>query len=165
MIFTIIIAAYVIKGGLLSVMYVDAMQAILMLLGMGFLLVYTYSMLGGIVEAHQALTDMANLVPPALAAQGHKGWTSMPAFGSPIWWTMISTIIMGVGIGVLAQPQLAVRFMTVKDDRSLKRAVAMGGPFLLMMTGVAYVVGALSNVYFYRTAGMIAVQDCAGWKH
>ena len=158
LIFTVIIAAYVIKGGLLSVMYVDAMQAIIMLLGMGFLLVYTYSKLGGVVEAHQALTDMANLVPQALAAQGHMGWTSMPAFGSPIWWTMVSTIIMGVGIGVLAQPQLAVRFMTVKDDRSLKRAVAVGGPFLLMMTGVAFVVGALSNVYFYRTAGKIALQ-------
>ncbi len=69
---------------------------------------------------------------------------------------------MGVGIGVLAQPQLAVRFMTVKDDRSLKRAVAVGGPFLLMMTGVAFVVGALSNVYFYRTAGKIALQVVPG---
>lgn len=157
-IFTIIIASYVIKGGLLSVMYVDAMQAILMLFGMGFLLIYTYSMLGGVTEAHQTLTDMANLVPPALAAQGHQGWTSMPAFGSPIWWTMVSTIIMGVGIGVLAQPQLAVRFMTVKDDRSLKRAVAVGGPFLLMMVGVAYAIGALSNVYFYRTMGVISLQ-------
>jgi SSS family solute:Na+ symporter len=69
---------------------------------------------------------------------------------------------MGVGIGVLAQPQLAVRFMTVKDDRSLKRAVAVGGPFLLMMTGVAFVVGALSNVYFYRTGGIIALQVAPG---
>ncbi|HIH75504.1 MAG TPA: sodium:solute symporter family protein [Methanosarcina sp.] len=157
-IFTIIIASYVIKGGLLSVMYVDAMQAVLMLLGMGFLLVFTYVKLGGVVEAHQALTSMSNLVPQALADQGHRGWTSMPAAGSPIWWTMVSTIIMGVGIGVLAQPQLAVRFMTVKDDRSLKRAVAVGGPFILMMAGVAYVVGALSNVYFYRTTGMISLQ-------
>jgi SSS family solute:Na+ symporter len=157
-IFTIIIASYVIKGGLLSVMYVDAMQAILMLLGMGFLLVFTYVKLGGVVEAHQALTSMTNLVPQALIDQGHRGWTSMPEAGSPIWWNMISTIIMGVGIGVLAQPQLAVRFMTVKDDRSLKRAVAVGGPFILMMAGVAYVVGALSNVYFYRTTGMISLQ-------
>jgi len=161
-IFTIIIASYVIKGGLLSVMYVDAMQAVLMLLGMGFLLVFTYVKLGGVVEAHQALTSMANLVPQALVDQGHRGWTSMPASGSPIWWTMVSTIIMGVGIGVLAQPQLAVRFMTVKDDRSLKRAVAVGGPFILMMAGVAYVVGALSNVYFYRTTGMISLQVVPG---
>lgn len=162
LIFTIIIASYVIKGGLLSVMYVDAMQGTLMLLGMAFLLVFTYSKLGGVVEAHQALTDMASLVPQALVDQGHRGWTAMPAFDSPIWWTMISTITLGVGIGVLAQPQLAVRFMTVKDDRSLKRAVLVGGPFILMMAGVAYVVGALSNVYFYRTTGMISLQVAGG---
>lgn len=162
LIFTIIIASYVIKGGLLSVMYVDAMQGTLMLLGMSFLLVFTYSKLGGVVGAHQALTDMATLVPQALVDQGHRGWTAMPAFNSPIWWTMVSTITLGVGIGVLAQPQLAVRFMTVKDDRSLKRAVLVGGPFILMMAGVAYVVGALSNVYFYRTSGMISLQVADG---
>jgi SSS family solute:Na+ symporter len=162
LIFIVIIAFYVIKGGLLSVMYVDAMQATIMLVGMTFLLIYTYSKLGGVVEAHQALTNMANLVPQALADQGHRGWTAMPAFNSPIWWTMVSTIVMGVGIGALAQPQLAVRFMTVKDDRSLKRAVAVGGPFLLMMAGVAYVVGALSNVYFYKTTGKIALQVVPG---
>jgi len=124
--------------------------------------VFTYSKLGGVVGAHQALTDMATLVPQALVDQGHRGWTAMPAFNSPIWWTMVSTITLGVGIGVLAQPQLAVRFMTVKDDRSLKRAVLVGGPFILMMAGVAYVVGALSNVYFYRTTGMISLQVAGG---
>ena len=39
----------------------------------------------------------------------------MPEFGSPLWWTLVSTLIMGVGIGVLAQPQLAMRAMTVTD--------------------------------------------------
>jgi len=66
-----------------------------------------------------------------------------------------------VGIGVLAQPQLAVRFMTVKDTRTLKRAVLSGGPFIFMMAGVAYIVGALSNVYFMDTRGVIAL-DAAG---
>jgi len=55
-----------------------------------------------------------------------------------------------VGIGVLAQPQLVVRFMTVKSDRELNRAVLVGGVFILMMTGVAFTVGALSNVYFFK---------------
>ena len=162
LIFTVIIASYVLKGGLLSVMYVDAFQGTLMFIGMALLLVFTYVKLGGVVGAHQALTDMAPLVPQALTDIGHQGWTAMPAFGSPLWWTMVSTLFMGVGIGVLAQPQLAVRFMTVKDDRSLKRAVLVGGPFILMMAGVAYVVGALSNVYFYRTTGMTALEVVGG---
>ena len=70
-------------------------------------------------------------------AIGHQGWTAMPKFGwglpagaaagsaSPydLWWIVMSTIVMGVGIGVLAQPQLVVRFLTVKSGRELNRAL------------------------------------------
>lgn len=95
-----------------------------------------------------------------LAKQGHQGWNKMPVSGSPFWWLLVSTIIMGVGIGVLAQPQLAVRFMTVKSRRELNRAVLIGGVFILMMTGVAFVVGAFTNVWFFEqpeTKGQIAL--------
>ncbi|WP_440952070.1 sodium:solute symporter family protein [Methanococcoides sp. FTZ1] len=162
MILAIIVAAYVITGGLLAVMYTDALQGGLMFIGMAILLVLTYIKLGGITEAHLALTNMASLVPDSLTAGGHTGWTSMPAFGSPIWWTLVSTLVLGVGIGVLAQPQLAVRFMTVNSKKSLNRAVFVGGPFILMMTGVAFVVGALSNVYFFQTDGLISIAAAGG---
>ena len=161
-ILTIIVAAYVITGGLIAVMYTDALQGALMFAGMAFLLVLTYIKLGGVTAAHTALTAMNDLVPESLAAGGHLGWTSMPAFGSPIWWTLVSTLVLGVGIGVLAQPQLAVRFMTVRDNRALNRAVLVGGPFILMMTGVAFTVGALSNVYFLNTEGVIAIVAAGG---
>ncbi|WP_407356247.1 sodium:solute symporter [Methanolobus sp. WCC5] len=161
-ILTIIVAAYVITGGLIAVMYTDALQGAIMFVGMAILLILTYVKLGGITAAHAALTAMSDLVPEGLAAGGHLGWTAMPAFGSPIWWTLISTLVLGVGIGVLAQPQLAVRFMTVKDNRALNRAVLVGGPFILMMTGVAFTVGALSNVYFMNTRGVIAIVAANG---
>ncbi|MDG6243215.1 MAG: sodium:solute symporter family protein [Methanolobus sp.] len=161
-ILTIIVAAYVITGGLIAVMYTDALQGAIMFVGMAILLILTYVKLGGITAAHAALTAMSGQVPEGLAAGGHLGWTVMPAFGSPIWWTLISTLVLGVGIGVLAQPQLAVRFMTVKNTRALNRAVLVGGPFILMMTGVAFTVGALSNVYFMNTQGVIAIVAANG---
>jgi SSS family solute:Na+ symporter len=156
--FAAITAAYVVFGGLLGVMYTDAFQGLLMMLGMSAVLIITYATLGGITQAHTALTNMSGLVPSALASQGMTGWTSMPSLGSPIWYTMVTTIIMGVGIGVLAQPQLVVRFMTAKDGRALNRAVPIGAIFILMMTGVAFTVGALTNVYFSNTQGKIAQQ-------
>lgn len=162
LIYTIIIAVYVIWGGLKGVMYTDALQGTIMFIGMAILLVMTYAHLGGITAAHQTLTNMASMVPQNLAAQGHTGWTSMPTFGSAWWWTMVSTIVMGVGIGVLAMPQLVIRFMTVKSNRELNRGVLIGGIFLLAMTGVAYVVGALTNVYFLQTQGKIAVAVAGG---
>jgi len=145
-IFAFIIALYVILGGLKGVMFTDAFQGTIMFLGMLFLLIFTYAKLGGLTEAHQTL---ASIEPPqSLVSKGHQGWTSMPALGSNFWWTLVSTIILGVGIGVLAQPQLVVRFMTVKSDRELNRAIMVGGVFLLITVGVAYIVGALSNAYF-----------------
>ncbi|NYT06822.1 MAG: sodium:solute symporter family protein [Methanomicrobiales archaeon] len=160
--FAVIVAIYVIFGGLIAVMYTDAVQGTIMLIGMAILLVSTYLILGGVTAAHTALTGMADLVPAKLAEQGMNGWTVMPDLGSPIWFTLVTTLVLGVGIGVLAQPQLVVRFMTAKDSRSLNRAVLVGGPFILMMTGVAFTVGALTNVYFYRTAGQIAIQAAGG---
>lgn len=70
--------------------------------------------------------------------------------------------MLGVGIGVLAQPQLAVRFMTVKSDRELNRAVPIGGFFILMMTGVAFTVGALTNVFFFEKFGQISAVFAKG---
>jgi len=160
--FAAIVALYVVLGGLIAVMYTDALQGGIMLIGMTILLVLTYVHLGGIVEANSALDAMSNLVPQALAAGGMTGWASMPALGSSIWLTMVTTLVLGVGIGVLAQPQLVVRFMTVKDSRALNRAVLVGGPFILLMTGVAFTVGALTNVYFYQTSGEIAMQAATG---
>ncbi|MFO7929262.1 MAG: sodium:solute symporter family protein [Candidatus Humimicrobiaceae bacterium] len=161
-IFSVIIAVYVIAGGLKGVMYTDALQGSIMFLGMVALLILTYVSLGGFVDAHQSLTDLFDKVPEGLVAGGHQGWTNMPTLGSPLWWTLVSTIIMGVGIGVLAQPQLVVRFMTVKSSKELNRAVLIGGIFILFMTGVAFVVGALSNAYFFKETGQISLEAAGG---
>ena len=154
-IFSIIIALYVVAGGLKGVMYTDALQGGIMFLGMIILLGFTYAKLGGLTNAHQTLTDLSDLVPGSLASIGHRGWTSMPPFGwgdvkYNLWWIVVSTITLGVGIGVLAQPQLVVRFMTVKSKKQLNRAVLVGGIFILIMTGVAFTVGSLSNAFFAR---------------
>jgi SSS family solute:Na+ symporter len=162
-VFAFLVAAYVIAGGLKGVMLTDALQGAIMLVGMVVLLVVTYGRLGGVAQAHQELTAMSGEVPGFLKAIGHQGWTAMPAFGFAeggepmpgavryhLWWIMVSTIVLGVGIGVLAQPQLIVRFMTVKSKQAINRAVGTGGAFILFMTGVAFLIGSLSNVYFAR---------------
>ncbi|MBC18417.1 MAG: sodium:solute symporter [Desulfovibrio sp.] len=159
---TALVAMYVITGGLKAVMYTDAFQGSIMAVMMVILVVTTYSMLGGVTEAHQALTDMVNLIPEKLIKGGLTGWTEGPAVKSPIGLTIYTTIIYGVGIGVLAQPQLAIRYMTVPSDRELNRAVAIGGIFILLLTGVAFVTGALSNVIFYKEFGKISIAMAEG---
>jgi SSS family solute:Na+ symporter len=161
-VFSILVGAYVILGGLKSVMYTDALQGTLMFLGMLTLLIVTYAKLGGVVEAHRSLGALSSLIPESMTKGGITSWTASPAGGSPMWWVIYSSIVLGVGIGVLAQPQLAVRFMTVKSDKELNRSIAVGGVFILVCVATAFVVGALSNVYFQQNAGKIAVAMAEG---
>jgi len=158
LIFAAVTAIYVVMGGLTAVMYTEAMQGVIMVVGMVILLGLTFWLLGGVTEANTALTDLSATpgVPADLAAQGMTGWTTMPDVGSSIWFTLVTTVIMGVGIGALAQPQLAVRFMTAKDSRTLTRAIPIGAVFILLTAGIAYTVGALSNVWFFREHGAVA---------
>ena len=152
LVFSVVIAAYVVMGGLKGVMYTDALQGAIMFVGMLILLVSTYWMVGGIGAGHERLAELGK-APSIFKGIGFRGWTSMPEFGwggpqYDLWWIVVSTVVLGVGIGVLAQPQLAVRFMTVRSKKELNRAVLVGGVFILVMTGVAFTVGSLANVYF-----------------
>ncbi|KAA6338032.1 sodium:solute symporter [termite gut metagenome] len=159
LIFTLVIAAYVIAGGIKGVMYTDALQAIIMFGCMLFLLFGLYRVLGmGFSEANQALSDIAPLVPEKFKALGHQGWTKMPVAGSPQWYTLVTSLILGVGIGCLAQPQLVVRFMTVKSGKQLKRGVFIGCLFLIVTVGAIYHAGALSNLFFLQSEGVVATE-------
>lgn len=159
LVFTLIIAAYVIAGGMKGVMYTDALQAVIMFICMLFLLFWFYRTLGmGFSEANVALTNIADKVPDSLREQGHLGWTVMPAFNSPRWYILVTSLILGVGIGCLAQPQLVVRFMTVDSTKQLNRGVLIGCVFLIVTVGAIYHVGALSNLFFLKTEGKIATE-------
>jgi len=152
-VFGSVVAVYVIFGGLKGVMYVDALMGSIMIGGMLLLITMCYVRLGGIIPAHEKLTEMSALVAQRLPQEyilGHRGWTVMPEFNSVWWWTLVSSLMLGVGIGALAQPQLAVRFMTVKSGRELNRAVLVGSIFILCTAGAAYMTGALSNVFFFH---------------
>ncbi|ARN55711.1 sodium:solute symporter family protein [Sedimentisphaera salicampi] len=155
LIFAVIVASYVVTGGLKGVMYVDAMQGTIMTVCMITMLILCYKMVGGVAEGHAQLTEMSDQVFVGFKAIGHQGWTEMPKFGwgdsqYDLWWILVSSIICGVGFGVLAQPQLTVRFMTVRSKRELNRGVLIGGLFILLIPGTAYVVANMSNVYFNK---------------
>jgi SSS family solute:Na+ symporter len=159
LLFTLIVAAYVIPGGIKGVMYTDALQAVIMFFCILFLMFWFYGTLGmGFTEANQALADIAPLVPDKLKALGHQGWTAMPVAGSPQWYTLVTSLILGVGIGCLAQPQLVVRFMTVSGTKQLNRGILIGCLFIFVTVGTVYHIGPLTNLYFLKTNGLLATQ-------
>ncbi len=159
LVFTLIVSVYVITGGMKGVMYTSAFQAVLMFVCMFILLVGLYKSLGmGFVEANQMLDSMDAMVPESVAAIGHQGWAKMPVFGSEQWFSLVTSLILGVGIGCLAQPQLIVRFLTVRSSKQLNQGIFIGCLFLFITVGVVYHAGALSNLYFYQNHGKVAME-------
>jgi len=148
-IFTLVVGVYLIVGGLYAVMWTHAIQGVLMLIGMLILAIGIYGMLGGIGPAHEAAAALTHeqLKGMGWAAipAGFTTLTSMPEAFSPAFMFLL-TLIFGVGIGVLAQPQLIVRYLSAKDEKSLRRAIPYGGIFILLMTFVAFSIGPLCNV-------------------
>lgn len=156
---SIVVAVYVVYGGIIAVMYNDAFQAAIMFVGMAVILIVTYAYFGGVTEGNSALSGLwdtsITTLPPGVQ-EGFNGWTSFADFGSTEWLTVVTTFLLGVGIGALTQPQLAVRFMSAKNDRDLNKSLIVGSIFMLVVVGSAYTVGALSNVYFVNEHGMLA---------
>ena len=155
-ILALVIGVYVVYGGIIAVMYNDAVQAAIMFSGMAIILVVTYATLGGITDSNMQLADLWNsgLISSNGTLDGFNGWTDTASFGTPEWLTVVTTFFLGVGIGALTQPQLVVRFMSSKDDKSLNKSLIVGSIFMLVIVGAAYTVGPLSNVYFFEHHGM-----------
>ena len=158
LVLSIVVAVYVVYGGIIAVMYNDAMQAVIMLAGMITIFAVTVGTLGW--DAFQQLTDLtvAGAIQQTNVLPGSNGWTVFPTMFSPEWWTVVSTFILGVGIGALTQPQLAVRFMSSKDSKSLNKSMVIGCVFIFVIVGIAYTVGAMSNLYFFNEHGVNAIQ-------
>lgn len=183
LVFSIIITGYVLAGGLKGVMLTDALQGVIMFMAMLILLVMVFKSVGGVDIGFFKLEEvwsktvatLSNVSIKELQAGspdflmklsmnwGFQGWNKMPLFLSEGWLFVITSITMGVGIGVLAQPQLVVRFMTVKSKNELNRAVLIGGVFIIAMTGIVFIVGSLSNVWYYEfNEGKNALQSTGG---
>ena len=143
---SIVVGIYVVYGGIIAVMYNDALQAVIMFVGMIIIFIVTIGVVG--IDGFEKLSA----IPISAAVgtlPGFNGWTEFPDFASPEWLTLVTTFILGVGIGALTQPQLAVRYMSAKDDKTLTKSMAIGSIFILVIVGSAYTVGVLSNVYFW----------------
>ncbi len=155
---SLVVAIYVVAGGVIAVMYNDALQAVIMFAGMVVIFVVTISTVG--LDGFERLTDLydAGALIQEKTLPGANGWTRFASFGTAEWLTVVTTFLLGVGIGCLTQPQLAVRFMSAKDDKTLNRSMAIGSIFILVIVGSAYTCGTLCNVYFYDTFGQSAIQ-------
>jgi len=159
---SLVVAIYVVYGGIIAVMYNDALQAAVMFAGMLVILIVTWMYTGGITEGNLEMARLWDMRAGDIAglgvAQGFEGWTHMSEFGSREWMTVVTTFIMGVGIGALTQPQLVVRYMSAKSDRDLDKSLLIGSIFIMVVVGTAYTVGPLTNIFFFHEHDMLSFE-------
>ncbi len=159
---SLVVAVYVVYGGIIAVMYNDAFQAFIMFAGMLVILLVTWAYTGGITAGNESLVSLWDArmgdISGIGVADGFNGWTETSSFGTREWLTVVTTFIMGVGIGALTQPQLVVRYMSAKSDKDLDKSLLIGSIFILVVVGAAYTVGPLTNVFFTNEHGMLSYE-------
>ncbi|MDH7556468.1 MAG: hypothetical protein QHG94_06000, partial [Candidatus Methanosuratincola sp.] len=94
--------------------------------------IFSYTLLGGFVQAHEAMAAIdINSV-------------TFPAFGTTTWSVIIGlTAVMG--FGMLAQPQMVLRYATISSKMNTKRALLIATFGSLLFPLAAYSYGALSR--------------------
>ncbi len=133
----IIVGMSVVWGGLRGVLYTEAFQGLLMILGVGMLVVALLRAIGGPIAGIQAL---AALPPTEGANNGFMSLSSGPAGLNIIFLTIVTSV------GIWAQPQLIQRHFALKSLADTRKAAPMAMLALSVVVGGAYFASALSRL-------------------
>ena len=132
-----IVGLSVIWGGLRGVLYTEAIQGFVMIIGVGALLIALLKAVGGPVHGLQQLAAL----PPAKGADNGFLALSSGAGGLNVIFLTIVT-----SVGIWAQPQLIQRHFALRSMEETKKAAPLAMLALSVVVGGAYFASALSRV-------------------
>ncbi len=134
----IIVFAYCLSGGIRASIWTDAAQSFVMIFAMILLFVVGVNNVGGLSEAYTQLDAVSptflNIMPTGLAIDNGFG---------------IFLFILGwlfAGFGVIGQPHIMVRFMSIDNTENMKKTQTYYYSFYVLFTILTYGVGLLSRI-------------------
>ena len=135
-------------GGLRGVLYTEAMQGFVMLIGISILILAVFDKVGGPVQGMQALaqlapTDTANTGFVQLAS-GRQGW-------------FIISLVIVTSVAVWAQPQMIQRHFALSNPQQVNRITPLAMLVLTVLVGGAYYVACLGRLFLPDIASPDAV--------
>lgn len=130
-------------GGLRGVLYTEAMQGFVMLLGICMLVGAVFNKVGGPI---QGIASLAQLAPTAKANAGFLA-LSMGEQG----WFIISLVVV-TSVAVWAQPQMIQRHFALTSARQVNRITPLAMLVLTVLVGGAYFVASLSRLILPEVA-------------
>ncbi|WP_299807445.1 sodium/pantothenate symporter [uncultured Shewanella sp.] len=138
-IFVLTVLAYTLTGGFRAVVLTDALQGMVMLLGLIILL-------------------LVILTQPELSAQLAQETAKTPQLLSPhgvddfLGWPMMLSFWVLICFGTMGLPHTIVRLLAVKDRQSLKKGMLWGTIICFLMTLLPHLCGFLGRALFPELA-------------
>ncbi|WP_109473692.1 sodium/proline symporter [Ornithinimicrobium cavernae] len=126
-----VIVGYTFLGGYLAVAYTDFVQAIIMVIGMLWILIATLQYVGGLTAGHEAL---GALDPDLLTMWGAE----QQYLGQ---WGIIIGAVLIFSIGYMGWPHVNVSHMAMKQPSVARRAGLYATTFNLLFIPAAYLIG------------------------
>lgn len=133
----LLVGCCVYMGGLRGVLYTEAMQGVIMLLGILIIVGAVFIKVGGPL---QGIADLAALPADNLA---NNGFTALSSGGPGLF---ILSLVAVTSIAVWAQPQMMQRHFAVSSKEQLTRTTPLAMLVLTVLVGGAYLAASLSRL-------------------
>lgn len=130
-------------GGLRGVLYTEAMQGFVMLLGICMLVWAVFGKVGGPIEG---IAGLAQLAPTSKANEGFLALS-----GGDQGWFIISLVVV-TSVAVWAQPQMIQRHFALNSARQVNKITPLAMLVLTVLVGGAYFVASLSRLFLPEVA-------------
>jgi SSS family solute:Na+ symporter len=132
-----VVGISVVTGGLRGVLYTEALQGLVMVIGVAALLFASLKAVGGPITGMKAL---AALPPTEAANNGFMAFSSGAAGLNVVFLTLVTSV------GIWAQPQLIQRHFALSSAAESRKTAPIAMLALSLVVGGAYFASALSRL-------------------
>ncbi len=146
----VMVLFYCFSGGLRASVWTDAAQSMVMLLGMGIMVWITVSEMGGVQASLEALNAVSDT---------YMNWFAPDLAFGPLGPALFVIGWMFAGVGVIGQPQIMIRFMSLDNERSMNRARVYYYSWFTAFYSLAMIVGLMSRLMLPELSDINVQQD------
>jgi sodium/proline symporter len=131
-----IILLYTLLGGYLAVAYTDAIQSVVMLIGIGWILVAALVELGGLTAANRAIA----MIDPTLLSVWGRG------LGYEGEWGLALGAVLIFSVGYMGWPHVLTRHLAMREPATARQAGGYATAWNLLFVSAPYLLGILAIV-------------------
>ena len=131
-----IIMLYTLLGGYLAVAYTDALQSIVMLIGLGWIFIAALVELGGFAAANESIRGVdATLLSVWGRGLGYEGE-----------WGIVLGAVLIFSVGYMGWPHVVTRHLAMRRPATARQAGAYATGWNLLFVSTPYILGILAIV-------------------